>query len=122
MSSKSSVNARTEYLAIQQVSTGKFLPYPGAKEPFTHVEPVAPWIAAPRFFHKHRSAAIALGWWLRGRTTAVYDETGEDVALVSEPVEGREPEDFRVVTVELRWVVTAAKSPTNLAAKLTMEA
>lgn len=111
-------NAQTEYLAIQHVPSGKFLPDAPAKGKFTHVEPVAPWIAPPRLFANEKAATLALTWWLKGRIQAVYSlEHGDPIGMQVTPVASRVPGEYQIVPVELHWKTTNTNSPTNRAAR-----
>ncbi len=107
------------YYAIQQKSTGYFLPtiprYGGST--FTVPQPANK--AVPRLFTKKRSAVTALGWWLKGGHTQKAAKVGRAAGLSnlgdyeppeyeSVPQPNRDPDDFEVISMQLIRVMEGA--------------
>jgi hypothetical protein len=79
------------FYAIQEVSTGNYLPLTTRKA--TRIEPAPIAEAPPRLFLTQNGANRALGWFLRGVTTREGD-----IYTSESP---RDPENYVVVEVAL---------------------
>jgi hypothetical protein len=61
------------YYAIQQKSTGYFMPQPGRNRGRTHDEPIP---GPPRLFTRKRDAQTALDWWIEGKHFVSFTPPG----------------------------------------------
>jgi hypothetical protein len=98
---------------LKHKATGWVLPIGPGKSGrgFTHVEPVDPEENLPRLFKSPQAAMAALGWWLKGKTTVGWMSTSYETPDIldeedwrTEPVPGRNKEEWQVYIVDLQYI------------------
>ena len=87
---------------IRHKPTGHLIPQPSSRygRGGSHVEPMDPKRAIPRFFYSEHSAKAYLGQWVRGKASCRRYEDGDEIHNL-EPTPHRIKSDMEIVPVVL---------------------